>query len=184
MGMISSIVLAAATLAILWWSRKSLLHPSSHGFPRFFAFESILALIVLSAPHWFANPFAALQIVSWVLLMISIVLVVWGVVLLHLQGKPKPVTDDSPEFDWENTGQLVTTGIYRYIRHPMYSSLLFLTLGALLKSISLAAVMLAVIACLAVVLAARAEEAENIARFGEAYRIYMRRTRRFLPFLL
>ncbi len=184
MNMISAIVIAVGSLPILWWSRRSLLHPSSHGFPRFFAFEAILALVVLNAPHWFVYPLDAQQIVSWLLLILSIVLVVWGVVLLRRLGRSRPTTDGSPEFKWENTERLVTTGVYRYIRHPMYSSLLFLAWGAFLKSVSLITLILAGIATLALALTAKAEEAENIARFGEEYRNYMRRTSRFVPFLL
>ena len=156
----------------------------SHGFPRFFAFEAVLALIVLNAPHWFVSPFAAQQIFSWILLILSIVLVVWGVILLRRLGRSRPATDGSPEFEWENTERLVTTGIYRYIRHPMYSSLLFLAWGALLKSVSLVTLILAGVATLALAFTAKAEEAENITRFGVEYRNYMRRTKRFVPFLL
>jgi len=87
-------------------------------------------------------------------------------------------------FEWENTEELVTKGIYRYVRHPMYSSLLFLAWGALLKSITLGTVILAGVATLALVVTAKAEEAENLSRFGEEYRNYMRRTRLFVPFLL
>ncbi len=66
----------------------------------------------------------------------------------------------------------------------MYSSLLFLAWGALLKSVSLITLILAGVATLALALTAKAEEAENIARFGEEYRNYMRGTSRFVPFLL
>ncbi len=87
-------------------------------------------------------------------------------------------------FEWENTDKLVTTGIFRYIRHPMYSSLLFLAWGALLKSITIGTLILTGVATTALVATAKAEEAENLARFGTEYRNYMRRTRLFVPFLL
>jgi protein-S-isoprenylcysteine O-methyltransferase Ste14 len=103
-------------------------------------------LVVLNAPHWFVHPLDAQQILSWLLLSLSIVLVVWGVVLLRRLGRSRPTTDKSPEFKWENTERLVTTGVYRYIRHPMYSSLLFLAWGAFLKSVSLITLILAGIA--------------------------------------
>ena len=111
-------------------------------------------------------------------------LVVWGVILLHRLGRSRPTADGSPVFEWENTESLVTTGIYRYIRHPMYSSLLFLAWGVLLKSVSIMTFVLAVIASLAIAATAKAEEAENVAQFGQSYNDYMTRTRRFVPFLL
>ena len=79
---------------------------------------------------------------------------------------------------------LVTTGIYRYIRHPMYSSLLFLAWGALLKSVTEITLTLAGVATLALIVTAKVEETENLDRFGDEYRDYMRRTRLFVPFLL
>jgi protein-S-isoprenylcysteine O-methyltransferase Ste14 len=182
--MTSIVVFAIGSIPIVWLSRWSLLSPTSHGFSRFFAFEAILALIVLNAPHWFDNAFGVQQVLSWLLLFISIVLVVWGVILLRRLGRPRPTADGSPVFEWENTESLVTTGIYRYLRHPMYSSLLFLAWGSLLKSVSIMTFVLAVIASLAIAATARAEEAENVAQFGQDYQEYMRRTRRFVPFLL
>ena len=165
-------------------SRRSLFHATSHGFSRFFAFEAVLALIVLNAPHWFVHPFGVQQLASWLLLSVSVVLVVWGFVLLRRLGGFQPTTEASPQFEWENTGHLVTTGVYRYIRHPMYSSLLFLAWGALLKAVTISTFVLAGVASLALFATAKAEEAENVAQFGQAYRDYMKRTRRFVPFLL
>jgi len=170
--------------AIIWVSRASLRHPRSHGFPRLFAFEAIFALIVSNAPYWFEFPIATQQIVSWLFLVLSIIFVAWGVILLRRSGSSVSMPAESPMFGWENTEKLVTKGIYRYVRHPMYSSLLFLAWGALLKSITLSTLILAGVATLALVLTAKAEEAENLSRFGKDYRNYMRRTRLFVPFLL
>ena len=182
--MTSIVVFAIGSIPIVWLSRWSLLSPTSHGFSRFFAFEAILALVILNAPHWFDNVFGVQQILSWLFLCASIVLVVWGVILLRRLGRPRPTADGSPVFEWENTESLVTTGIYHYVRHPMYSSLLFFTWGALLKSVSIITFVLAVIASLAITATARAEEAENVAQFGQDYQDYMAQTRRFVPFLL
>lgn len=90
----------------------------------------------------------------------------------------------SPASDRGSTERLVTTGIYRHIRHPMYSSLLFLAWGAFLKSVTIDTLILSVLASLALLSTAKTEEAENVARFGQEYRDYMERTRRFVPFLL
>jgi len=59
---------------------------------------------------------------------------------------------------------LVTEGIYRYIRHPMYSSLLLLAWGVFFKSFSWAALVLVLVATLALFATAKAEEAENLER--------------------
>jgi protein-S-isoprenylcysteine O-methyltransferase Ste14 len=177
-------VVALGSVPIIYFSRRSLLRPASHGFSRFFALEAILALVVINAPRWFVEPFRTQQVVSWLLLTVSAVFVVWGVLLLRRFGRSRPRTEGAPEFQWENTTNLVTTGIYRYIRHPMYSSLLFLTWGTLLKSVSTTTLALAVMATLALVATARVEEREDVVRFGDEYREYMKRTRRFVPFAL
>jgi protein-S-isoprenylcysteine O-methyltransferase Ste14 len=182
--MIAALWFALGSVLIVWWSRRSLRRPSSHGFYRFFAFEAILALVVLNAPHWFVHPLAARQLVSWLSLIASVVLVVWGALLLRRLGGPRPVPQASPVFAWENTTTLVTAGIYGYIRHPLYASLWFLALGALLKGVSPVTLLLAVIATVALAATAKAEEVENLARFGQAYRDYVERTHRFIPFVL
>ncbi len=56
--------------------------------------------------------------------------------------------------------------------------------GALLKSVTISTLVLAGVATLALAATAKAEEAENVTRFGQAYRDYMKRTRRFVPFVL
>lgn len=74
--------------------------------------------------------------------------------------------------------QLCTTGVYRKIRHPMYTGVLAWALGALLVGQHL--MWLATLPLvLGVVLRVRDEEAMLEAHFGEAWRAYRARTRRF-----
>ncbi|MFQ6008112.1 MAG: methyltransferase family protein [Candidatus Zixiibacteriota bacterium] len=82
----------------------------------------------------------------------------------------------------EKTAQLVTVGVYRYIRHPIYSSLLFLAWGVFIKYVSWETACLTAIATFFLIMTAKREEAENICYFGEAYRDYMRQTKMFIPF--
>jgi len=182
--MIRLLIFVALSVPIVWVSRRSLPHPRSHGFPRFFAFEAVLALLVLNVPHWFREPFKAPQLASWVFLCVSALFVVWGVVLLRRLGGFRPSAEIAPEYGWERTGRLVTVGVYRYIRHPMYSSVLFLAWGALLKYVTVHTLALAVAATVSLLVTAKTEEAENVKRFGTEYLEYMKRTRRFVPFLL
>jgi protein-S-isoprenylcysteine O-methyltransferase Ste14 len=66
----------------------------------------------------------------------------------------------------------------------MYGSLLFLVWGILLRRVEVGLVAVAAAATVAGVLAAWIEEAENLAYFGEPYRRYARKTKRFIPFLI
>ena len=117
------------SVPITWFSWKPLHDRRAHGFYRYFAFESILALVLLNAPQWFKNPFSPQQLVSWLFLLISIFLVVHGVHLLRVIGKPNQNRSDVELLAFEKTSSLVTVGAYKYIRHPLYSSLLFLAWG-------------------------------------------------------
>jgi protein-S-isoprenylcysteine O-methyltransferase Ste14 len=85
--------------------------------------------------------------------------------------------------EFEKTTSLVTVGAYRYIRHPLYSSLLFLAWGVFFKNPSWPGAILAVTATLFLVMTARMEEAEDVRFFGPAYQAYMKQTKMFIPFL-
>jgi len=177
------LIFAIGSAVIVYVSRASLRAPRSHGFYRFFAWEAILALTVLNLDHWFYNPFAWHQLVSWFLLVVSLFLVIHGVRLLKQMGKQNTQRDDSPMLAFEKTTAIVTAGAYRYIRHPLYSSLLFLAWGVAFKTLSWFNILLAVVATIFLVATARAEEAEDIRFFGPAYQEYMRTTKMFIPFL-
>jgi len=76
---------------------------------------------------------------------------------------------------------LVTSGPYRWVRHPFYSSAALLILGT---SLVAANSFFFVVGCLMLVLLVvrtRKEEQNLITRFGDEYRSYMQRTGRFVP---
>jgi protein-S-isoprenylcysteine O-methyltransferase Ste14 len=91
---------------------------------------------------------------------------------------------DMPEnHAFENTVNVVEEGVYSYIRHPMYSSLLFLAWGAYLKNTSFPASVLVLMVTFFLFIAARVEEGENIRFFGKSYKQYMKRSKMFVPLL-
>ncbi len=176
--------LLIVSAGFIYISRASLLRPRSHGFYRFFAWECMLILFLLVVRDWFTDPFSLTQIISWVLLFGSLLLVLPGVVLLRRKGNVVAHQRAEPLLAFEKTTVLVTDGIYRYIRHPLYSSLLFLNWGIFFKGPSLVCALLAVGATVFLILTARAEEKEDIQYFGEEYREYMARTKMFVPYVL
>ena len=181
------ILFVGGSLGLAWVSRVSIRRPGSHGFYRFFAWECILGLFVINfqgVGEWFADPFCSRQLVSWVLLFGSIVPVSWGAYLLRTRGGAGADPDRRELYGFEKTTQLVSVGIFRYIRHPLYCSLLLLAWGVFAKRPSWFALGLAVTATALLVLTARAEEAEDRGYFGVAYEAYMRRSKMFVPFVL
>ena len=180
---IALFVVASVFLVII--SRSSLRHPRSHGFFRFFAWEIIAALWLLNIPYWFRDALAWYQLISWFLLIACCVPVIWGAVLLRAHGKPTERRPSDPNLlAFEKTTQLVTIGIYRYIRHPLYGSLLLLAWGIFFKLPSVVGAALSLASTLLLFLTARADEAECARFFGSEYVAYMRRTRRFIPFVI
>jgi len=175
-GINSWLAFAAGSAVLLWFSRKSMRNPASHGFWRFFAFETILLLIIITAGAWFRDPFSPRQVVSWVLLAISAWLALAGWSSLGTRGLPRG--------NFERTTRLVANGIFKRIRHPMYASLICFSWGAFSKEFSPAGASLAAAATILTVMTAKAEERENRAKFGRRYLEYMRRTRMFVPFVV
>ncbi|MFN2233730.1 MAG: methyltransferase family protein [Anaerolineales bacterium] len=183
MLVIKWIVFVLGTIGILWVSRASLRDVHHHGFYRFLSWESILILFVLNVNYWIFDPFSFDQIISWIFLMISLALIFLGVREFRRKGSIDRNRPDSALVGVEKTTQLVTTGVYQTIRHPFYSSLLFLGWGILLKSIDVITVILALANTVLLVMTAQKEEQENIAYFGENYRVYMKHSKMFIPYI-
>ena len=178
------IIFIVASLSILAISWKSLQQPGSHGFYRFFAWEAILLLFVINMKFWFYQPTSWNQIISWVLLILCVIPLVFGVQALRRHGKPAEQREGEPSLmAFEKTTALVTSGIYHYIRHPLYSSLFFLTWGIFFKLPSLPGMVLALAATVFLVATAKADEAECNRFFGPQYQEYMKTTRMFVPYI-
>jgi protein-S-isoprenylcysteine O-methyltransferase Ste14 len=77
--------------------------------------------------------------------------------------------------------KLVTSGPYRWVRHPLYTIAcsLFVTFGMIADNWFIA--LLGILAFIAMAIRTPKEEANLIAKFGDEYREYMKRTGRFLP---
>ena len=182
------IIFITATLVLAFISRHSLLKPGlhgfAHGFYRFLAWECILGLFVLNMHVWYDNYYSPRQIISGTFFAFSLLLLISGLGLLHLMGKRDSKRNEVPMLAFEKTTTLITGGIYRYIRHPMYGSLILLGWGLFFKLPSWQGGALAATASIFMIITSRVEEQENINYFGEAYREYMKRSKMFVPFIL
>jgi protein-S-isoprenylcysteine O-methyltransferase Ste14 len=178
------ILFVALSLPVIFFSKQSLFDFSSHGFTRFYSWECILALFVINYETWFKDPFSLKQIISWLLLIVSAWFVTEAAVRLRRARKPGIVRVDEKLFRFEQTTELVTAGIFRYIRHPMYSSLLLLAWGIWLKQPLATTLPVAILASWLLWLTAKRDEQECLAYFGESYREYMTRTKRLVPFVV
>ncbi len=170
-------VLATGTIILLiisWFI--SLKDKRYHGIARFFSFESIFVLFLMNWKVWFHDLFSWNQIISWVFLLISIYPVVAGFLLFKRKGKSVDAM--------ENTTVLIKTGIYHYIRHPLYCSLMLLGTGIMFKDPDNFQIVTGAINIIALIFTAGIEEKEMIKRFGDQYVEYMKETKMFIPYVV
>ncbi len=168
--------LLTGTLIIILFSWfYSIREKRYHGIARFFSFESIYIMILLNYRLWFREPLSLHQIFSWIFLISSIYPGIAGYLLLQNRGKP--------DKSIERTTQLVKSGIYKYIRHPLYCSLLLFGTGVMFKDPGPLQLVLGAINVFAIYLTARIEEKEMIMKFGQSYKEYMHETKMFIPYI-
>jgi len=167
----------------LYFSWRTLFTIKSHGFYRFFGWECIIWLFCFNYPYWFTNPFSINQIFSWTLLFAAAYLAIAGSIMLLKHGKASHTREDETLFHFEKTTGLIQTGVYRFIRHPLYASLIYLGWGIYLKNPLLKDLIFAVLLTVFLYLTSRFDEDECSVYFGEDYRSYMSRSKMFIPFV-
>lgn len=83
----------------------------------------------------------------------------------------------------KENASLITTGAYRYIRHPMYFSVLVMMLGVVVSKPSVLSLFIYVLLVVTLFLKARKEEMLWMEQ-SSGYKNYMRQTKRIIPFVL
>jgi len=112
---------------------------------------------------------SAVGMVMWVsiiLIGMAFILIVWGWFQIY-----------------RARGDLVTTGIYRFIRHPQYLGLILFIVGFNIQWPTLFTVVMGPILIAMYLRLARLEEKELEEQFGDVYKIYRRRISGFIPSL-
>jgi len=123
-----------------------------------------LILIILTGPLTAVYGFWEIQIDKNVSVVIGIIIFLLGTFVYFKW-----------EIFWHKTykGQLVTDGIFRYIRHPHYTSLLIIGFGLALFFYSMFALAIAVAAVPIMIWSIIDEEKMLIRQYGEEYKNYM-----------
>ncbi len=169
------IIFAILALLIFLMFKRSFLSLRTHGFYMFFAFEALLVLLFFNIGFWFEGAFSWYWTLSWAYLVVSALLAFSGFYGLKKYGKPVE--------GWEETTQLISEGIFRYIRHPLYASLSLLAIGIFLRHVTVQSLVTCLVALLFLGAASLVEEKENVAKFGSAYREYAKANKRYIPFV-
>ena len=108
------------------------------------------------------------KVISWILLIASIYYVVAGIILMNKIGKQKRAMRRN--YTDLKTTELIDNGIFRYIRHPLYGSLILLTWGIFLKNVSLPLLFVALASTVFLYVTALYDEKECIQFFGRQCR--------------
>ena len=131
----------------------------------------LIALAVLPrAEHWPVPRW--LVAVGWALMIAGAVLVVVAARRLGPGLTPTPIPNDS--------GRLITTGLYRFSRHPIYSGVLAIVAGIVVRSGSLVVAAVGAVTAAFFWFKARWEEDRLRERYPD-YDAYAAGTGRFLP---
>jgi protein-S-isoprenylcysteine O-methyltransferase Ste14 len=80
--------------------------------------------------------------------------------------------------------QVITTGVFSVVRHPIYLSLILLYLGFILLSLSLLSVLVWILIIVFYYMISRYEEKLLTQRFGSAYEEYKKKVPMLLPIKL
>ena len=78
---------------------------------------------------------------------------------------------------------LITSGIYRWVRHPMYSSVILMMLGIFITNPSLVMSILFILLVIVLLLKAKREESLWL-RHDTDYLKYRKKTKYFIPYIL
>ena len=134
-------------------------------------------LIYLINPHWMAwSKLGLADGVRWLGVFIGVLCVAGIYWLFSSIG-----SGITPTSATRTQHTLVTSGPYRWVRHPLYTigASLFVAFGMMADNWFIAT--LGILTFILMAIRTPKEEANLIEKFGDEYRQYMKRTGRFLP---
>ena len=119
---------------------------------------------------------------SWVGYTGIVILIVGGIIMII--SRIQLGIFAIPVLIIEEEHQLITKGIYKYIRHPMYLGTILALLGPFLAFRSIIMLILTMVFYIVLIIKRMAKEEKMlIDAFGEEYISYMKQTKRLIPLL-
>lgn len=149
----------------------------------FFGVEPYLVLIMgistitsIILTYYHLIPVITIKELNMVLISLGVVMIVIGAVFWLLA-----IFNSRIDKRIENN-ELVTTGIYAHVRHPIYATFLYISVGLILISQNIILLILPVIfwAFLSLVMK-KTEDKWLIDLYGDEYIIYSKKVNRFIP---
>ena len=159
---------------------------ASQDIPAIRLFLGVLGILGFGPPVWLINPnwlgAAAIGLPDWArwsgagMAVAGLALLAWAHQTLG--------ANFNTLLTLQTQHQLITTGPYRWVRHPMYSAIVLWELGVALITANALVVALPLAFALFFILRVAPEEAMMAKAFGDPYQSYRQRTGRFVPRLL
>ncbi len=138
------------------------------------------ALILWLTP--FAIGWNLLLPFSIILIVLGFICISFGIILLWITIHLFATRGNGTLAPWNPPSKLVVVGIYRYVRNPMISGVLFIVLGETLFFGSWPLLILfGLFLALNLIYIPLSEEKSLIKRFGEDYLVYARNVPRWIP---
>lgn len=126
----------------------------------------IFLLVFSDSGHWISFGLY----ISLFLWLFSIFLWISGLLELRKNG----MSDASGNY--MNTTKIVTTGIFRFVRHPQYLAYMLFNLGIIFKMQSIPTIVCGSLAIILLFAGMKEEEKLLIRKFGDQYHNYKKRT--------
>jgi protein-S-isoprenylcysteine O-methyltransferase Ste14 len=135
------------------------------------ALQFVFILLLLSG-----SPLNNIPALAYAFIMLSILLVLWAIAAMK-KSKLRILPEPSPH------ATLITNGPYRFIRHPMYTAILMGSAGLLIHQFTWLRLSITIALAIVLLVKLTLEERMLQQKFA-AYRDYMRRSKKLLPFFI
>ncbi len=117
------------------------------------------------------------QIIGFLLVLAGTYITVWARMTIGTNWA------HAAEYQIKKDHELVTSGVYNFIRHPIYAGMFFSCVGAELVAGSYIFFVFLILLPIPAYLQAKKEEKLLTGHFGETYKTYMKKTKMFLPYI-
>ncbi|NMM36522.1 MAG: isoprenylcysteine carboxylmethyltransferase family protein [Glaciimonas sp.] len=143
---------------------------------RLLVFAQLLLIALIAIPNPISRHAPELTATSIALFILGLIAI--GAALAVMPARTLSVLPEP-----RSGGELVTRGIYRFIRHPMYLAVLLCGLAACLAYGSAGKWSLLALLAIVLIIKIRREERFLLARFSD-YAAYRKKTKAIIPYLI
>jgi protein-S-isoprenylcysteine O-methyltransferase Ste14 len=147
----------------------------------FWFYSGILFFMALLTISFFNYTILSITVSNTVQLIGTIV-VVTGVIVAII-ARSTLAKNWSGNIEIKVKHELITTGIYRLIRHPIYAGILSMSLGTLLFTANISSLLLFLIMLIFLILKLKEEEEVLMKHFPNKYHKYQEETYALIPYL-